>query len=564
MTDDTERIPVTDSEILAALGRISASGVLGDRSRLERLLRFLVIEEIEGRGARLKAYTIGTEALGRGTDFDPNSDSIVRVDASRLRSALEHYYATKGDAEAVRIEIPKGTYRPVIHAAPVVARTNQRKKPFENKYAYGFFTVAVLASVLLLMWEYMQAGKSERLPARVAGTPVLDVMAFDAPEGSQMTFVAQGIREQLIVDLTHLGTLQVRDLSNSVSEPNAVRRGDDAARYSLTGSIPPTGEQSLLLLRLTNPANGKVVWTRQVTLPRNDSDYYGLLRDTIGSLAFELGGEGGAVPKDVLRRFDVRLEELGNAETSEYECLLRAFAYDSTKDPGAEDTARKCLTTLVTKNSKNSSIWASYALMGFLDWARSGGYDGAGIGINEAMRAARRAVQLDPFNAIAHEHLGSILSAQGHRDDAIAAYRRGLELAPSKPSLNFLLGWQVVLTGDWADGMRSVERGVHMSVSAPGYMRIPLALDAFRRKDYARSLVFAETIIQLGDPRGLPLAFAAALGVGDLNRTEEYLSELKLRADFDPRDPFKEIRNSFSNPSVMRDYDALTAKSGLL
>ncbi|MEO0394177.1 MAG: hypothetical protein AAF213_13195, partial [Pseudomonadota bacterium] len=106
--------PVDQSVLDQCLRQIAASGVLGEKSRLRTLLNFVVEETIAGRGASLKAYTIGTLALGRGDNFDPSSDSIVRVEMNRLRQALGHYYDTKGEGDSLIITIPKGSYRPVF------------------------------------------------------------------------------------------------------------------------------------------------------------------------------------------------------------------------------------------------------------------------------------------------------------------------------------------------------------------------------------------------------------------------------------------------------------------
>lgn len=80
----------------ALITRLERSGALGTGGRLAALLRYLVAEELAGRGDRLKAYAIATEILGRGPDFDPQQDSIVRVEIARLRKALDLYFATQG------------------------------------------------------------------------------------------------------------------------------------------------------------------------------------------------------------------------------------------------------------------------------------------------------------------------------------------------------------------------------------------------------------------------------------------------------------------------------------
>src|SRR5262245_51351350 len=111
-----ENSTVPSQEVEAHLERVLASSTFqgADRSRL--LLRFIVEQTLLGRADRLKDYTLGAEALGRGESFDPRTDPIARVEASRLRSRLDMYYATEGGSDQVRIVIPKGGYVPVFEA----------------------------------------------------------------------------------------------------------------------------------------------------------------------------------------------------------------------------------------------------------------------------------------------------------------------------------------------------------------------------------------------------------------------------------------------------------------
>src|SRR6185312_5117204 len=86
----------TPDEISVALSRVCASRPFAQAPKLTRFLRFVVATTMAGEGDRLKGYTIGVEALGRGASFDPQSDPIVRVEAIRLRAALGRYYASAG------------------------------------------------------------------------------------------------------------------------------------------------------------------------------------------------------------------------------------------------------------------------------------------------------------------------------------------------------------------------------------------------------------------------------------------------------------------------------------
>ena len=102
----------THDEVHAALNRVIASEALRGSPQLIAFLRFVVEATLRGEGHLIKAYTIAVEALGRGKDFDPNTDPIVRVEAGRLRRALERYYAGVGANDPMLIEIPRGHYVP--------------------------------------------------------------------------------------------------------------------------------------------------------------------------------------------------------------------------------------------------------------------------------------------------------------------------------------------------------------------------------------------------------------------------------------------------------------------
>ena len=100
--------------VLLALGEIVGSRAFEASERNKRFLRFVVTEALAGRADQIKAYTIATAVFGRDASFDPQADPIIRIEASRLRRALEHYYLTAGRDAAIRIDIPKGSYVPVF------------------------------------------------------------------------------------------------------------------------------------------------------------------------------------------------------------------------------------------------------------------------------------------------------------------------------------------------------------------------------------------------------------------------------------------------------------------
>jgi tetratricopeptide (TPR) repeat protein len=98
-------------ELLAVLGSAAFAGA----SLQQRLLRHLVERQLEGGGDTLKETLLAIEVYQRPAGrFDPKNDSIVRVEARRLRERLAQHYAatTARAAGGVRIDLPKGSYKP--------------------------------------------------------------------------------------------------------------------------------------------------------------------------------------------------------------------------------------------------------------------------------------------------------------------------------------------------------------------------------------------------------------------------------------------------------------------
>jgi hypothetical protein len=89
--------------------RIVQSGALGRSRSYARLLEFLV--ECAASNRAPKEVEVAIEVFGRGPDFDPSQDSMVRVYAHNLRQKLEHYYATVGRGERDQLTLARGEYR---------------------------------------------------------------------------------------------------------------------------------------------------------------------------------------------------------------------------------------------------------------------------------------------------------------------------------------------------------------------------------------------------------------------------------------------------------------------
>jgi len=108
-----DRHPDMDPGLVqSCLGRVLASQAFAASTKMGRFLRFVVEAKLTGQASRVKAYSIGVEVFDRSPGFDPGADSIVRVNAIRLRGLLDAYYAGEGREDPVRFLLAKGSYVP--------------------------------------------------------------------------------------------------------------------------------------------------------------------------------------------------------------------------------------------------------------------------------------------------------------------------------------------------------------------------------------------------------------------------------------------------------------------
>lgn len=96
------------------LESICRSRFFESSKRCQQFLRYIVKETIEGRGGSIKERNIAYEVFGKGLDFEPGEDSLVRVKARELRKRLSEFYEAAPPKD-LHIELPLGGYVPRIY-----------------------------------------------------------------------------------------------------------------------------------------------------------------------------------------------------------------------------------------------------------------------------------------------------------------------------------------------------------------------------------------------------------------------------------------------------------------
>ena len=173
-TPHPRQLPSRDT--LQQLSKILESRVFKKSDRMRRFLCFIVERTLAGKQDEIAEYNLGVEVYDRTDEFDPRLSSIVRVDAARLRSKLMEYYETEGKVDVLRIEIPKGTYIPVI-TNDKSARSLDRERPSAHRAASVLAIMPFLdLSPLRDEWQFGR-GLTEELSVSLSRIPRLSVVS---------------------------------------------------------------------------------------------------------------------------------------------------------------------------------------------------------------------------------------------------------------------------------------------------------------------------------------------------------------------------------------------------
>ena len=195
----------------AELQAVLASQLFVRSPTLAHLLSYLCEKKFAGEADRIKEYSIALEVFGRHESFDQDTDSIVRVQANRLRKRLAEYYGGDGATHALRIAIPVGQYvpsfervevHPEAQSTPLVpagarpAEKAPRTRYWANTKAGALPLIAAIAVTLaivgLTVWQQRKTRipvvQSPQVAQAVAGLPV------GLPVGEELRIVAGASR----------------------------------------------------------------------------------------------------------------------------------------------------------------------------------------------------------------------------------------------------------------------------------------------------------------------------------------------------------------------------------
>ena len=518
--------------------------------RQQAFLKFVVDETLAERSSRLKAFTIATSVFGRNETFDPQKNSIVRVEALRLRRMLDNYYDGVGLNDPVQIRLRRGAYVPEFTHNPVVqpVTRNEVSPPSPPPLARWTWAIAVSVAAISvgLMTLVYRSGVAVRATLQSAAVsspprhPTISIAPFALRSPSPSS-------ETLAVALRH----DIEDKLSLFDDPRVIESDatNVSADYRLSGVLSDSDGGADLAVRITRLETGKageIIWSKR----------YGGYPAGVGSIlepgspasiALAIGQSYGAIHADVRRR----LAGAPGIRTG-YDCVVRAYEAFDAPSPQRFDEAEACLTTVLASDPDFASGAAALSLLQVSRWLDGVDPSQGPETLRRASSLARAAARLSPMKARMHVAKFWARFFSGRYDDAFDSARVALQLNPHAVDARARIGAAHVLRGRVAEGRRLLSESERDAAMSPSWVDFFQFLAAWLDGDGARARLYASRSATFLSPLGLVAHIVVAQQSGELGAAREARAELDrkfptfsadLRASFDRWSMTPDIRD---------------------
>ncbi|UVF19606.1 tetratricopeptide repeat protein [Microvirga terrae] len=556
-SSQAQSLPAAE-DVRAQLDVLLASPDLDAPARARRFLRYVVEETLAGRAERIKAYAIGTEVFERNADFDAQGDPVVRIEAGRLRRALERYYLSGGTSDSVVITIPKGGYvphfawrtAPVADADPVpvtVSPGSPADSPPRRRIPWPIAVACLAFLGGLLLWAPWRDGVSRtpQAPAPLPpGGPTLVVLPLEALGEPSAKSYADGLTEEVLSQFARFKEITVlgRETSRSImpgTDMARIRR-DLGVRYVLEGSVRAAAHRLRITGRLIDAQTRAVLWSQTYDEDLQVRDLFTIQDEVARRVATAV-----AQPYGIIQRADgTRTGSRPPDDLEAYACTLRFYDYRAALTEDSHGAIRTCLERAVAVHPDYATAWAMLSIL-YLDEDRFGFNPRAKASppIQRSLEAARRAIRLDPENVRALQALMMALFFAEQPTEALEVGERAVTLNPNDTELLGEYGTCLSQAGAWRRGAELIEQALARNPGHSGYYSGVLAVYAYMQRDYER----AETLIRQAALEKFPLYhFVAAVIYAQLGKASEAA---------EARDTFLRMR-----PMIFEHWDAEMAK----
>ena len=291
--------------VAAQLERILNSADFTASRRLKNFLRFVVTETLKGNAGQIKAYTIAVTVFGRTHSFDPQTDPVVRIEAGKLRSKLEHFYYARAGKEPIRIDIPRGGYIPTFETLLPDAAAHAFQDGGMAEGQGEFFSAS--EPDLAFLETAPAAPAATSAPSRpMASVAVLPFVNLSRDE--RIDPFIDGLAEEITVGLTRFTDMFVassysaRQFKDQPSASVCEIAAALGARFVLHGSVQTDGDFVRVCASLTHSDNGADIWAQRFD-GNHAASLFSIQEDITQKVVAQLGDCFGPIHRVLLKEF---------------------------------------------------------------------------------------------------------------------------------------------------------------------------------------------------------------------------------------------------------------------
>jgi TolB-like protein/Tfp pilus assembly protein PilF len=378
---------------------------------------------------------------------------------------------------------------------------------------------------------------------------------------ADLTALAEGLTEEIITGMSRFSHLRViargstAKYSSEAGDLRAIGK-ELGARYVMEGSVRPAGTKVRMSAHLVDTSTGAGLWADTYDRAFSSDAMLDLLDDVVPCIVATVGDSQGVLAHSMTNALRDRDPE----SLTQYEAVLRSFGYHQHVSREEHLAGLTALEHAIQQTPVRADCWA------MLSWLYRGefshGFNARPDPLGRASEAARRAIETDPTNAIAHAALASVLFCEKDFVAFRTAAKRALALNRMEGYATAYLGLQLAYSGAWEEGCALVERATHLNANHPGWYWLPLSTNAYRLGDGPRALEFAHKVNIPGLwTTHLALALSYCL-LGELDKAKDATRRLvTLRPKF-AEDPEADLAMWFQ-PELAQQMLTDLRKAGL-
>ncbi|WP_455274200.1 tetratricopeptide repeat protein [Rhizobium herbae] len=563
-------------DIRSQLRRIITSSEFPSFSRGAAFLSYIVEETLAGRANRLKGFSIALEVFRRDEHFT-QEDPVVRIEAGRLRRALERYYFVAGQTDPIRIDIPKGGYVPTFKwSAPPPSATQEddvvaipvrgipQTSPWRaiRTLVIAGLTVVGVSGVAAVSWFLTGSATVSTGPKAMPDEPSLVIAPFaNLGEGPEAGLYTVGLTEELLTTLPRFKEIKVfgRETSKSLTpDVDVVQvRGQLGARYLLAGGVRVAGDRMRVSARLVDTSDGAILWSQNYDNDLRSIDFFNIQSDVANRVAAAV-----AQPYGIIAQADAARPPPDNRGA--YECTLAFYTYRTELTSESHALVRNCLEAAVARYPGYATALAMLSMI-YLDEDKYkfNRTPGEPTPTERALQTARRAVQMEPANTRALQALMVALFFAHQPVEAIDVGERALATNPNDTELMGEFGTRLAIAGQWQRGAALLDQAIALNPGGGGFYRGNRALAAYMLGDNAEAIIG----IRQSDMQKFPLFHAvAAIIYAEAGLTADARREgetfVNMRPDFLPN-IVAEMSSRGMSPADLARLIAGLRKAGL-